>query len=86
MSRTPSKSSKSAHVGAVGDTRRAYEFAEGVRGKFFRQDAVHIQPVHLEADVLAYLQARATARGVSLSRIVNDQLKKDIELIETLQG
>lgn len=83
MSKIPNK--KASIADAVG-MRREYDFTGGVRGKFFNRNAVHVQPVHLEADVLAYLQARATARGVSLSRIVNDLLKKDIELIETLQG
>ena len=53
-----------------------------VRGKFYHKDAVLIPPVHLEPDVLKSLQARATAKGVSLNRLVNDLLKKDIELIE----
>jgi hypothetical protein len=59
MNTTPSKSSKWANVGDAGGTRREYDFADGVRGKFFHKDATHSQPVHLEADVLTYLQARA---------------------------
>ena len=59
-----------------------YDFSNGERGKFFRKDAVFVPPVHLEPEVLAYLSARAAARGTSLSALVNDLLKKDIELIE----
>jgi hypothetical protein len=35
--------------------------------------------------VLAYLTARAEARGISLSELVNTLLKKDIELIEAVE-
>lgn len=59
-----------------------YDFSKGERGKFFRKDAVLVPPVHLEPEVLSYLSARAAARGTSLSTLVNDLLKKDIELIE----
>lgn len=59
-----------------------YDFSKAVRGKFYRADAQLIPPVHLEAEVLDYLSARATARGTSLSSLVNTLLKKDIELIE----
>lgn len=55
------------------------------RGKFYRREAQLIPPVHLEPDVLAYLAERAKARGVSLSGLVNDLLKKDIALIEAVK-
>ncbi len=59
-----------------------YDFSAAARGKFSRPDAELIPPVHLAPDVLAYLAERARARGVSLSGLVNDLLKKDIALIE----
>jgi hypothetical protein len=59
-----------------------YDFSAATRGKFYRPDAQLIQPVHLDPEVLAYLADRAKARGVSLSGLVNDLLKKDIALIE----
>jgi hypothetical protein len=40
--------------------------------------------VHLEPEFLKFLQARAQARGVTLSALVNQLLKKDIELIESI--
>jgi hypothetical protein len=39
-------------------------------------------PVYLDADVQAYLAERANARGIEFSQLVNQLLKKDIELIE----
>jgi hypothetical protein len=39
-------------------------------------------PVYLEAEVQAYLADRAKARGIDVAQLVNELLKKDIELIE----
>jgi predicted HicB family RNase H-like nuclease len=38
--------------------------------------------LHLDPEVLTYLAARAEARGTTLNELVNELLKKDIELIE----
>jgi hypothetical protein len=62
-----------------------YDFSKAKRGKFYRADAVLRPPVHLEAEVLEFLTARAEARGISLSELVNALLKKDIELIEAAE-
>jgi hypothetical protein len=62
-----------------------YDFSGAARGRFHRPDAALVPPVHLEPDVLAFLTARAEARGVSLSELVNTLLKKDIELIEAAE-
>jgi predicted HicB family RNase H-like nuclease len=59
-----------------------YDFKGAERGKFHRKDATLVPPVHLDPEVLQYLAARADARGTSLSELVNQLLKKDIELIE----
>jgi len=59
-----------------------YDFSKAERGKFFSADAALVPPVHLEPDVLSYITARAAARGTSLNSLVNQLLKKDIELIE----
>ena len=59
-----------------------YDFPTAERGKFFRTGARLVPPVHLEPEVLDYLSERASARGVSLSSLVNTLLKKYIELIE----
>ena len=58
------------------------DFSTGTRGKFFRPGAHISLPVYLEADVQEYLAQRAQARGVEVGQLVNELLKKDIELIE----
>jgi hypothetical protein len=59
-----------------------YDFSKSQRGRFFREDATLVPPVHLDPDVLTFLSARAESRGISLNELVNALLKKDIELIE----
>ncbi|MGJ5200089.1 MULTISPECIES: hypothetical protein [unclassified Bradyrhizobium] len=59
-----------------------YDFSNAERGKFFRKGARMLPPVHLEPDVLDHLTGLASARGVSLTELVNTLLKEDIERIE----
>jgi hypothetical protein len=80
---------RAAPAEQAGTTARAmkdeYDFSKAERGRFFRQDAIPSPPVHLDPEVLAFLIARAQARGTSLSELVNALLKKDIELIEAAE-
>ena len=48
-----------------------YDFSKAERGRFYRPSAVLNPPVHLKPEVLAFLTARAEARGVSLRELVN---------------
>ena len=58
------------------------DFAGGKRGQFHAVHAELKLPVYLEQQVQATLAALAAAKGVDFSALVNDLLKKDIELIE----
>ena len=62
--------------------KHEYDFSNAERGKFFREGARLVPPVHLDPEVLDYLGERASARGVSLSVLVNTLLRKDIEMID----
>ncbi len=59
-----------------------YDFSKGTRGKFYRPDAEFRLPVYLEEKVEIYLAAKADAKGIELSDLVNDLLKREIEIIE----
>jgi hypothetical protein len=59
-----------------------YDFSNAERGKFYRPDAQFIPPIELDPEILSYLAERAEARGKSLDQLINELLKKDIELIE----
>jgi hypothetical protein len=56
-----------------------------VRGKFYASDAVVRLPVYLDEQVERYLAAKADAKGVDLSDLVNDLLKREIEIIEAVK-
>jgi hypothetical protein len=58
------------------------DFSKGVRGKFYNSNAVFKLPIYLDAPIAAYLAERARAKGVEYSQLVNELLRKDIELIE----
>ncbi len=62
-----------------------YDFSKGVRGKFYRPDAVVRLPVYLDEKVETYLAAKANAKGVELSDLVNDLLKREIGIIEAVK-
>ena len=64
--------------------KNEYDFSGAERGKFFRPNQRLIPPVRLDPEVLDFLVARAEARGTTLNHIVNQLLKKDIELIEAM--
>lgn len=58
------------------------DFSKGTRGKFYRPATRISLPVYLDDQVQATLSALASAKGVELSALVNELLRKDIELIE----
>lgn len=71
-----------AHPEPHDDMPDEIDFSQGVRGKFYRQDARLRLPLYLDDPVQDRLAALADAKGVELSALVNDLLRKDLELIE----
>lgn len=65
--------------------KREYDFSQGERGKFYRPDAIFNVPVYLDKEVLAYLSEKARAKGVEVSQLINDILRRDIDLIEAVK-
>ena len=65
--------------------KKEYDFSKAGRGKFYRPDAKLNLPIYLETEVLDYLTERAKAKGVQLTDMVNDLLKKNIALAEGLK-
>jgi len=62
--------------------KREYDFSKGTRGKFYKPGAQLNLPIYLDAKVQAYLAETANKKGMQLSDIVNDLLKRDIEIIK----
>jgi hypothetical protein len=69
-------------LGSDDDMPAEIDFSGGTRGKFRRPDAKLNLPVYLEADVQAHLAAIASKKGVQLSDLANELLKKEIAILE----
>jgi hypothetical protein len=63
-----------------------YDFSKAEHGKFFRPNLRLIPPVRLEPEVLDFLATCAQARGTTVNQLVNQLLKKDMELIQAAAG
>ncbi len=65
--------------------KREYDFSKGERGKFYQADAIFNTPIYLDKEVLVYLNEKARSKGVEVSQLINEILRKDIDLIETVK-
>jgi hypothetical protein len=65
--------------------KREYDFSKGERGKFYRPGAKLNLPIYLDDEVLGYLSERAHSKGIDLGQLVNQILRKEIELVEALR-
>ena len=62
------------------------DFSKGIRGlHHIPPSAKVLMPVSIERSVWEYLSGKAEQRGVDLSELVTEVLKRDIEINEALQ-
>ena len=66
--------------------KREYDFSKGVRGKFFRKGAVLLLPIYLDPKVQEEIQSIACKKGLEIGTVVNELVKKEIELFQVLAG
>ena len=64
--------------------KEKYNFSEGERGKFYHADAELYLPVYLDPKTTDFLRKMNQKKGVEVEAIVNDWIKKNIALIETV--
>lgn len=62
--------------------KNEYDFSSAERGKFHRTDAMLHVPIYLDPQLRERLAAHAKAKGVEIEQLVNELLKRDIDLIE----
>ncbi|MCB1738756.1 MAG: hypothetical protein KDK91_00175 [Gammaproteobacteria bacterium] len=65
--------------------REEYDFSTAERGKFYRPDAALNLPIYLDDEVREYLAQCARDKGVELTELVNELLRKDISLVESVK-
>jgi hypothetical protein len=63
--------------------RKEYDFSKGERGKFYQPDTELNLPVLLDPDVAAFLRELAEKKGTGVETIVNDWLRKSIDLVQS---
>jgi hypothetical protein len=61
------------------------DFSKGERGKFFKSNEVLHLPVYLDVNVQESLADIVAKKGVELSTLANELLKREIDIIEALK-
>ena len=69
----------------VSKMRKEYDFSEWERGKFYTKDARFNLPVYLDDEVFKYLEDIARKRKTDVSSVVNQLLRSDIQLLESVK-
>lgn len=64
--------------------KQQYDFSKGVRGQFSNPNALFKLPVYLDEQVQGYLSAKAESKKIDLSDLVNDLLRREIEIIQAV--
>jgi cytidylate kinase len=62
--------------------RREYDFSKGVRGKFYRKYVELRLPIYLDDKLRTQMEIIAKKKGKDIEDIVNELLRKEMELIE----
>jgi hypothetical protein len=62
--------------------KEEYNFENGIRGKFYKENAQFNLPIYLDKELQDFLTKITKDKNTSLTSIVNKMLKKDKELIE----
>jgi cytidylate kinase len=64
--------------------KREYDFSSAVRGKFFRKGAELNVPIYVDGPMHKRLERLAKRKGKPVADLVNQLLKRDLELLESL--
>lgn len=62
-----------------------YDFSKAERGKFYHPDATFSFPIYLEPDVNDFLSKLAEQKQADIQDLVNDWLRVDMKLIQSVQ-
>ena len=64
--------------------KKEYDFSKGIRGKFYRKGLTLRLPIYLDAKLQDHLERIARKKGKDIGEMVNEVVKKEVELIENL--
>jgi hypothetical protein len=60
--------------------KEEYDFSNGERGKFYREEVSLKMPIYLNAENLTFIQSVAEKNNSDLSTVVNDLIKKSHDM------
>jgi cytidylate kinase len=64
--------------------KREYDFSKAERGKFYRKRVELRLPIYLDAKLQSQLERIAQKKGKEISDVVNQLVRKEVELLEEL--
>lgn len=64
--------------------KREYDISNAVRGKFFRKGADLNVPIYVDGPMHKRLDRLAKRKGKPVTYLVNQLLKRDLELLENM--
>lgn len=64
--------------------KKEYDFSKGEKGKFYHRDAELYLPIYIEPCMMDVLRKFSKKKGVDVTTIVNEWIKKDISIVETI--
>ena len=64
--------------------KKEYDFSRGVRGKFFKKGVTLRLPIYLESKLQDHLERIGRRKGKDIGEMVNEVVKKEVELIHDL--
>jgi len=61
------------------------DFSQGERGKFYRPHLKLNLPVYFDDDIQQFLADIATRKGVAITEVANELLRKDMALLDVMR-
>lgn len=65
--------------------KKSYDFSKGIKGKFYIPEKEIEIPIYLDSSNQEYFLNLAKEKKTAISKIVNQILKKDRELIDSIR-
>ena len=64
--------------------KREYDLSKGMRGRYYRKSAELRLPIYLDPKIQRRLEHIARRKGKAVGHVVNQLLRKEFELLESL--
>ncbi len=62
--------------------QQEYDFSKGERGKFYRKNIKINLPIYLEPEIQAFVEDIASKKRTDVEKVVNNLLKKNMQLVK----